>query len=307
MSLLTASCPNPFRLGVLLLIGIPIFMASWPLQVPSDTKLGFRALNHTKYDEAERIFRKALAQAETRGANDPAVAIGLVNLALVYDQQHKHARAECLLRRSLAIWDNSRNVDRQELATTLNNLAMACHKQGKDIEAEPLFQRNLVVSKEAFGIDHSRTLFMMENVEDFYQDTQRWAMVECLCRSELAIIKERRNPCCPRMESRLAKLGNACWQQDKFEEARSLFEEEFFVSKKMFEERLALQGQKVGSHDRSLDSFGDTNMAGALYAIGLVWESQGNKDEATRFFKRAKALDKTIGVLPKWPQQLHSD
>ena len=82
------------------------------------------------------------------------MATSLNNLAGLYQAQGKHAEAEALYERSLAILEKALGKDHPDVAASLNNLAFLYYSQGKYDEAEPLFKRSLAIAEKALGKDH---------------------------------------------------------------------------------------------------------------------------------------------------------
>src|SRR5262249_12667486 len=76
------------------------------------------------------------------------------NLALLYRRQGRHAEAEPLYRRSLALREKALGPDHPEVGTSLNNLASLYRSQGRYAEAEPLYRRSLALYEKALGPDH---------------------------------------------------------------------------------------------------------------------------------------------------------
>ena len=95
-----------------------------------------------KYDEAEGLFRHAMAIREkVLGDDHPDVAHTLINLSMVYSLQRKFAEAEGVLRRALKIHEKALGENDVTVAMTLGLLASACLGQGKSEEADALHER----------------------------------------------------------------------------------------------------------------------------------------------------------------------
>ena len=69
----------------------------------------------------------------------PDTATSLNNLASHYKSQGRHAEAEPLYRRDLAISEKVLGAEHPDTAATLNNLANLYESQGRYAEAEPLY------------------------------------------------------------------------------------------------------------------------------------------------------------------------
>ena len=109
-------------------------------------------LTQEKYDEAEGLYRRAMAIREkVLGDDHPAVAHTLTNLSLLYSLQRKFAEAEGVLRRALNIQEKALGENDPTLATTLGLLASACLGQGKRQEANALHERAMSIIGNAIG------------------------------------------------------------------------------------------------------------------------------------------------------------
>jgi tetratricopeptide (TPR) repeat protein len=101
------------------------------------------------------------------GADHPAVATCLNNLANLYHSQGRYAEAEPLYGRSLAIWEQQLGADHPAVATSLNNLAGLYRTQGRYAEAEPLYCRALAILFNRLGEDHPNTQTGCQNFYSF--------------------------------------------------------------------------------------------------------------------------------------------
>ena len=73
--------------------------------------LGLMYVAKGQYEQAEPLFRRALAINEKAHPDSPFVAIDMNNLAELYCKQSKYAQAELLYKRSLAIWERAFGTD----------------------------------------------------------------------------------------------------------------------------------------------------------------------------------------------------
>ena len=82
------------------------------------------------------------------------MAIRLNNLAQLLKATNRLAEAEPLMRRALAIDEQSYGPDHPDVATDLNNLAQLLQDTNRLAEAEPLMRRALAIDEQSFGPDH---------------------------------------------------------------------------------------------------------------------------------------------------------
>ncbi|MCH8947426.1 MAG: tetratricopeptide repeat protein, partial [Acidobacteria bacterium] len=79
---------------------------------------------HGDYAGAESLRRQTLTILEKAvGPEHPQVAIGLNNLAVLYNEQGKYAEAEPLHKRALAIREKALGPEHPDVGWSLNNLA----------------------------------------------------------------------------------------------------------------------------------------------------------------------------------------
>lgn len=157
--------PLPY-LALALLLALPAAAQEDPGEVYRKAMELFRA---EKYQQALPLFRTALDLAEERyGAESPLLALDLNNLAEVYRLMGRHADAEPLYKRAIAL-DESAGEDNPGLATSLNNLALLYRTQGRLKEAEPLYKRALILLEKALGPKHPDVAKNLNNLAMLYR------------------------------------------------------------------------------------------------------------------------------------------
>jgi tetratricopeptide (TPR) repeat protein len=120
--------------------------------------------NRAEYDEAELLYRQALAILEKAlGPEHPNVATSLNNLAELYRAQGRYTRAELLLRRAFAILERALGFEHPLVATSLNNLATLLQTTNRLSDAEALFRRALAIREKALGPEHPKVATCLEN------------------------------------------------------------------------------------------------------------------------------------------------
>lgn len=108
-------------------------------------------------DRAQALAAQALAALEqTRGPDDPSVAVCLNNLALILHRQGKPEAAAPLFRRSIELRERGYGADHPSVAVPLNNLSGLAWDQGDFAEAERLSRRALGILERGSGPDHPR-------------------------------------------------------------------------------------------------------------------------------------------------------
>ena len=93
------------------------------------------------------------------------VAASVNNLGLLYLAQGRHAEAEPLLRRSLAIREQVRHPN---VAGSVYNLAALLQAAGRYAEAEALFLRLLAMREQSVGTGHPSYAAALESLALLY-------------------------------------------------------------------------------------------------------------------------------------------
>lgn len=109
-----------------------------------------------KKEEAERLFKRALAMHDQTHRAVPEVAVCINNFAELYREWGKHEQAEPLYERSLAIAEMEDGDLQSEfnVLSTITNMVLNYDAQGKYGQAEPLRERALATAEGLFGPDN---------------------------------------------------------------------------------------------------------------------------------------------------------
>ncbi|KAL8611109.1 hypothetical protein ACOMHN_064399 [Nucella lapillus] len=167
-----------------------------------------------KYKEAANLLNDALGIREkTLGADHPAVAATLNNLAVLYGKRGKYKEAEPLCKRALEIREKVLGKDHPDVAKQLNNLALLCQNQGKYEEVEQYYQRALTIYEGKLGPDDSNVAKTKNNlVEKYYLRA-------------LEIYKKRLGPDDSNVVKTQNNLASAYLKQGKYKQAETLYKE----------------------------------------------------------------------------------
>lgn len=111
------------------------------------------------YEEAERIYRSALASAHS--AHLPPEQIGpiLTNIGFTLDQEGRLADGEQILREVLKVRQNSPRKNDEEIAASLTNLGANLTAQGKATAGEAYLRQGLRIREQLFGAKHLNVAF----------------------------------------------------------------------------------------------------------------------------------------------------
>jgi len=176
-----------------------------------------------RYEDAEPLFRRALAIDEASYGNDHlSVAIRLNNLAQLLQATNRLAEAEPLMRHALAIDEASYGPDHPDVAIDLNTLALLLQDTNRLAEAEPLMRRALAIDEASYGKDHPDVATDLNNLASLLQDTNRMAEAEPLMRRALAIDEASYGKDHPNVATDLNNLASMMYAINRLEEAEPL-------------------------------------------------------------------------------------
>ncbi len=139
---------------------------------------GQEAYQRGDYAEAEKQLTAAVKEAEEFARPDPRLARSLNNLALLYQAQGRHAEAEPLHKRALAIREKVLGSEHPDVAESYNNLAQLYQAQGRFAEAEPFHRRALAIWERALGPEHPDVAQSLENYAALLRKTGREGKAE---------------------------------------------------------------------------------------------------------------------------------
>lgn len=127
-----------------------------------------------KYSDALAPAERALAIRErVLGAEHPAVADLLNQVASLLDDKQDYAKAEAPNLRALAIREKALGPDHPDVARSLYNLAWLAKVKQDFAKAESLYRRALDIQERALGPDHSEVASTLNDLALLYGETGR--------------------------------------------------------------------------------------------------------------------------------------
>ncbi|KAG1657908.1 hypothetical protein FOA52_005829 [Chlamydomonas sp. UWO 241] len=232
-----------------------------------------------KFDEAEPLFRRALAgRDEALGPTHPSTLNSVTYLANLLADQDKLDEAEPLYRRALAGCEKALGPTHPYTLTGIHNLAYLLAAQDKLDEAETMYRRALAGCEKALGPTHRDTLTSVNNLAGLLRDQGKLDEAETMFRRALAGIQKALGADHPDTLTSVNNLAGLLHDQGKPDEAEALY-------------RRALAGtQKALGADHPDTLTTVNNLALLLY-------DQGKFDEAEPLFRRALAgIEKALGA-----------
>ena len=226
------------------------------------------------------------AQAGRSVPSTPAyLGVALNSLALLLHDTNRLAEAEPLMRRALAIDEQSFGAEHPSVAIDLNNLAQLLKATNRLAEAESLMRRALAIREQSYGPEHPRVAIALNNLAVLLQDTDRLAEAEPLIRRALAIDEQSYGPEHPDVALRLNNLAALLQDTNRLAEAEPL-------SRRALEIYVLFRPATGFEHPRLRAALG--NYFGILVALEL------SEAEIIQQFQAAKAVEGPLeSVLPE--------
>ena len=138
-----------------------------------------------QYREAEPLLKEALDLSSKSGENRPEMADSLVAMARLYRAEGHAARAEPLLMRAAAIYEQQ---DDSCLAQALQELGMNANRDGKYAIARQHLLRAIGIYRKFLGADHINVAIAQVALAESYLGERNY--VEAQSAIEPALVKE---------------------------------------------------------------------------------------------------------------------
>lgn len=179
------------------------------------------------YPAAERYYRRAveLQPENTRYLNDAG--------EMAYTMAH-YAEAEPLIRRAMAIDEDSYGKNHPSVARDLNNLAQLLKATNRLAEAEPLMQWALAIDEASYGKDHPTVARDLNNLAGLLQATNRMTDAEPLMSRSLAINEASYGVDHPRVAILLNNLAQLFQATNRITEAEPMYRRALAIDEASF-------------------------------------------------------------------------
>ena len=128
------------------------------------------------------------AHADRAGIAEPTTRLLRV-MAVLLHAKALFMEAEPLIRRALAIDEQSYGAEHPSVATDLNNLAAVLQATNRQTEAELLIRSAQAIDEQSYGAEHSHIAVHLNNLAQLLKDTNRPAEAEPLMRRALNIVE----------------------------------------------------------------------------------------------------------------------
>ena len=229
----------------------------------------------------------------------------------------RHAEAEPLYRRALAIKEQVYGPEHADVALGLNNLAVLLSELGKHAEAEPLHRRALAISEQVYGSAHASVATSLNNLALLLNELGRHSEAEPLYRRALAIQEQVYGSEHAAVALGLNNLAELLRVLGNHAEAEPLYRRALAISEQVYGSAHASVATSLNNLALLLNELGRHSEAEPLYRRALAIQEQvygsehaavalglnnlaellrvlGNHKEAEPFHRRALAIRKQI-------------
>ncbi len=223
------------------------------------------------WDDLRPHAAQVVALADSAGLTKPTA--GLMNqLALLLISKALYDEAEPMMRRALAIDEQSFGTEHPNVARDLNNLAQLLKDTNRLSEAEPLMRRALAIAEQSFGPEHPSVAIGLNNLASLLQATNRLSEAEPLMRRALAIDEQSLGLEHPNVARDLNNLAQLLQATNRLSEAEPLMRR-----------ALAIDEQSLGPEH--------PNVARDLNNLAQLLQDTNRLSEAEPMMWRALAID----------------
>ncbi len=165
--------------------------------------------------------RAAALHADQAGITDPTSRL-MNQVGQLFMHKAHHAQAEPLLRRALAIDEQSYGAEHPNVAGDLNELAQLFQDTNRLAEAEPLMRRALAIDEQSYGAEHPDVAIDLNSLALLLQATNRLTEAEPLMRRALAIFEQSYGAEHPNVAVNLNNLAQLLQATNRLAEAEPL-------------------------------------------------------------------------------------
>lgn len=231
-----------------------------------------------RYDEAEELFRKALARNDKVFGPEHIDTLWTVeSLATTYYSQGRYEEAEALQQRVLAGRKKVLGNRHTDTMGALNNLALTYQSQSRYKEAEALYLKALKGNEKLLGPGHPDVLRIVDNLAIIYRLEKRYGEAEELFRRVMKGRQMLFGDEHPDTLGTMNNLGTVYLRQKRYTEAERQYKQALAGTKKL-----------LGSdHPDTLST---------MHNLAFAYNSQGQYSEAERLYRHAlEGREKMLG------------
>jgi tetratricopeptide (TPR) repeat protein len=229
---------------------IPSFATGVPMSkavLAGYTSLARYLRDASQIGEAEAMFRKALALAESSFREDEVVIASIASdLGWLLSLTRRAPEAEALISRALSIWEKDVNDFSLEAAKTFTTLGIMRHKQNRLSEGEALLSRALAITEGVLGHDHPNVALCLASLGGVVHACGRYADAEAIFARAVHILEESGYADGVEMAVALNNLAQLLQQLNRYDEAEPISRKQLTI--------LARWSKKTGHRHVYLDA-----------------------------------------------------
>ncbi len=196
-----------------------------PRLVPILNDIGKLCVTTRQFDAADSFLSLSLEIGQKAyGDTHPDVIVGLQQLELMYEIQHRDDKAAPIYRRLIEFQKNGMG-DLTNTARRMNNLGMIYQRMNRIREAETMLLASIETWTRAMGPYYVELPDILGNLSLLYQSTQQWDKAESVYLRSLEIRKSEQGPNHPEVARTLSNLATLNHQQKKYDQAALYYQQ----------------------------------------------------------------------------------
>jgi tetratricopeptide (TPR) repeat protein len=139
---------------------------------------GEQAFKERRFDDAEKLYKEAVALAEKLPPGDENLIVALGRLGNTYAMRQNYTDAEVAFHRQLTIIEKTFGAESPRLADPLFYLGSVAGGMKNFTVAESYFSRALAINVKAFGENSTRTADSLRTLAGLYMAQSEWGKAE---------------------------------------------------------------------------------------------------------------------------------
>ncbi|TAQ87275.1 hypothetical protein B7494_g4384 [Chlorociboria aeruginascens] len=241
--------------------------------------LGNLYASQGNFDEAEKMYQRALQGYETAFGAKHETAFGIMNdLGNLYKDQGKLAEAEKMYQRALYGFETTLGVKGISIFQTISNLGNLYNNQDKFDEAEKMYQRALQDHEKALGSNHISILTTIHSMGNLYNNQGKLDEAEKMFQRALQGYETTLGSEHISTITTIHSMGNLYKYQGKLAEAEKMY-------------KRALHGFETILDAKHISIFK------TIHNLGNLYTDQGKLAEAEKMYQRAlQGYEKALGI-----------
>lgn len=273
-----SSIANLFK-NILISLSISTCMANYAFAAStmfdSYAEAGLQAFNKQKYVEAEKLYKQAIAEIDTK-PDSLILAQALGMLGVILNKEGKDTEAEPILKRAIAIGEKYK-AKPDYMSGLIDHLGFVYGAQGKQVEAEALHLKALAIREKVHGKGSLETRSNLNNLACVYLRNGRYQDADTLFERSRALYRKEPGVRNVNLVNVLANSAYTKTALGQYDAAEKLFKE-------------ALDAAKAGGVEETYD-------ASYIYAnLGDVYRLRDRYSEAEALYRKSLALtEKAFG------------